>query len=164
MAASKGIRCELVECKPEVVHADADRIQQVLTNLLSNALKFSNEGGRIRVWMARSATSGPYNGTTGDYVRVAVEDSGPGVHDEDRHRIFERFYQSERGGARGGTGLGLAISREIVLHHHGEIWVESKPGEGSTFYFTLPLQKLSATAEYQRNELKRRERECPRKS
>ncbi len=73
-----------------------------------------------------------------DDVRICVADTGPGIPPEDQTRIFERFYKQDRARSKGGTGLGLAIARHIVEGHGGRIWVESVPGEGARFYFTLP--------------------------
>jgi signal transduction histidine kinase len=103
---------------------DAGRIGQVLTNLLANAMRFSPEGGRITVRVAAG----------GGEVRVEVEDEGPGVSDEAMARLFEPFAHGERGG----TGLGLSICKAIVEAHGGAIGVVTAPGQGSTFWFTLP--------------------------
>lgn len=106
---------------------DGDRVLQVLSNLVGNAVKHTPEGGEVRV------TATPGEGE----VRVSVSDTGPGISAEDRPHIFERFWRAERTGGTG-LGLGLAIARGIVLAHGGRIWVESGEGEGSTFHFTLP--------------------------
>jgi signal transduction histidine kinase/CheY-like chemotaxis protein len=115
---------------PELlVHADATRFRQMLMNLLGNAIKFTPKGGKIEL-VARQQ---------GEMVRVEVRDSGPGIPPEEQRRIFEAFHrmrQSER--ASEGTGLGLAITRRLVELHGGELNVESEPGSGSCFYFTLP--------------------------
>jgi two-component system phosphate regulon sensor histidine kinase PhoR len=111
------------------VLADATRIQQVLVNLLHNAIKFTSSGGQVTV----SATQ------QGQAVRFAVTDTGVGIDADDLPRIFERFYKVDRSRATSGTGLGLAIARHLVEAHNGRIWVESEVGQGSTFYFTLPL-------------------------
>lgn len=109
------------------VRVDAGKITWVLTNLISNALRYVDQGGHIRVFATK----------LGPRVQLAVQDDGPGIPCEYQSRIFEKFIQVKGRGA-GGSGLGLAISREIVRAHGGAIWVESLPGEGSTFYFTLP--------------------------
>jgi len=113
-------------------HARADRraVEQILSNLLDNALKYSEPGKRVDL---RIAAAGPA-------VRVDVADHGAGIPEADRARIFERFYRVDRGRSRemGGTGLGLAIVKHLVQAQGGEIWVESTPGVGSTFSFTLP--------------------------
>jgi len=111
-------------------HADPQRIQQVLSNLLSNAVKFTPEHGVIRV----SVELAP------EGLRFAVQDSGPGIAPEDVERIFQPFWQVVRT-ARLGTGLGLGIARGIVEQHGGRMHVDSRPGAGSTFWFTLPLAR-----------------------
>jgi CheY-like chemotaxis protein/anti-sigma regulatory factor (Ser/Thr protein kinase) len=116
------------------VRADSTRFRQILMNLLGNAIKFTPEGGRIRL-SAQEA---------GGFVRVEVRDSGPGIPVEEQQRIFEAFYrlgQSEKGTE--GTGLGLAITRRLVELHEGQLGIESKPGEGSCFYFTLPIVEVA---------------------
>lgn len=112
------------------VHADAERVLQVLGNLIGNALKFTPEGGTVRV------------GTTpkGEWVQISVEDSGVGIGPEDLPRVFDRFWQAQPSGD-GGAGLGLAIAAGIVEAHGGEVWVESVLDEGSTFHFTLPVSR-----------------------
>jgi len=112
---------------PEV-EGDENRLKQVILNLLSNAIKFSNNGGSITV-----------RGKIGDdNVLIEVTDQGIGIPQEAVPHLFERFYQVEDGMARGGLGLGLYITGQIVEAHGGRIWVESKPGQGSTFSFTIP--------------------------
>jgi two-component system phosphate regulon sensor histidine kinase PhoR len=111
------------------VLADADRARLVLTNLVHNAVKFTPPGGRITV-AARPA---------GDDVVFSVQDTGVGIPAEDLPRIFERFYKADRARSGGGTGLGLAIAKHIVQGHGGRLWAESVEGQGSTFYFTLPV-------------------------
>jgi len=101
----------------------------VLANLLSNALRHSHGGGRILV----AADD------VGGFVQVSVADTGAGVALEDQARIFDRFAQVGRGGEEGGTGLGLAVAREVLLAHGGAIWVDSGPGPGTVFSFTLPI-------------------------
>jgi signal transduction histidine kinase len=122
-----------IVCAPTAlrVRADADRIVQVLVNLLSNALKFSPAGSEVGVWAEARGSN---------QVRIFVRDRGTGIPVEDHLRIFERFAQVETSDQRGtgGTGLGLAICKAIVEHHGGSIGVDSAPGEGSTFWFELP--------------------------
>lgn len=130
-AREKGLRLEVDA--PEdlpLVHADPQRIHQVLSNLLSNAVKFTPEHGVVRVSVGR----------TRDGLRFAVQDSGPGIAPEDVERIFQPFWQVSRT-ARLGTGLGLGIARGIVEQHGGRMHVDSRPGAGSTFWFTLPLAR-----------------------
>ncbi|MBN1564009.1 MAG: PAS domain S-box protein [Anaerolineae bacterium] len=110
------------------VLADDLQIQRALKNIVHNAIKFSPEGGKIRVSCTASA----------DEVVVAVTDDGPGIPSEELPRIFERFYQVDRA-RRDGTGLGLAIVRHIVRAHGGRTWVESIEGQGATFFISLTL-------------------------
>jgi signal transduction histidine kinase len=141
LAEEKAIQLRVLECAPMPVKVDADRIQQVVTNLIGNALKFSERSGRVEVQLRGATTSGPRNSLEGDYAVVSIADSGPGIPPEDQERVFERFYRgAKHRPSSPGTGLGLTISREIVLHHQGEIWMESQPGAGSTFYFSLPMR------------------------
>jgi two-component system phosphate regulon sensor histidine kinase PhoR len=111
------------------VLADVDRARLVVTNLVHNAVKFTPPGGRITV-AARAS---------GDDVLLSVQDTGVGIPAEDLARIFERFYKGDRARSGGGTGLGLAIAKHIVQGHGGQIRAESVEGQGSTFYFTLPV-------------------------
>jgi two-component system phosphate regulon sensor histidine kinase PhoR len=111
------------------VRADRGRLEQVLVNLIHNAIKFTPPGGTITL----SATAEPGK------VRFSVSDTGVGIAEEDLDRIFERFFKSDRARAGGGTGLGLSISRHIVEAHGGRIWAESVEGHGSTFHFTIPV-------------------------
>jgi len=118
----------------ELVEGDERRIRQVIFNLLSNAVKFTPPGGRVEL------KSAPLDGE----VLVSVTDTGPGIAAEDQERIFEEFQQTEAGaGQREGTGLGLALSKRLVELHGGRIWVDSEPGEGSAFVFTLPSRAAS---------------------
>ena len=104
-------------------------IRRVLVNLLENAVKFTPARGVVRVGALRQD----------DFVEVAVSDSGPGIQHEDRERIFDKYTRLDlRGGPRG-LGLGLAFCRLAVDAHGGDIWVESQPGQGSSFKFRLPL-------------------------
>ena len=113
------------------VWADPDRVHQVLTNLLANALKFSPPGGQVAV----TARPDP-----GGLVRLAVEDGGPGIPPAERERVFDKFYQVGRVEAERppGTGLGLTIARHLVELHGGRIWVEDAPGGGAVFVLLLP--------------------------
>jgi two-component system, OmpR family, phosphate regulon sensor histidine kinase PhoR len=113
---------------PLSAHADPTRLEQVLVNLIHNAVKFTQPGGEV-VLSARAL---------GDMVCFAVKDTGVGVPTDDLERIFERFYKADRARSGGGTGLGLSIARHIVEAHGGKIWAESVEGEGSTFFFTIP--------------------------
>ena len=116
------------ESLPHVL-ADAPRIQEVVVNLLHNAIKFTAPGGAIMV-EARVASN---------MLEVSVSDTGVGIKPADLDRIFERFYKTDKARTTGGTGLGLSIARHTVEAHRGKIWVESVEGQGSTFTFSLPL-------------------------
>ena len=134
-AVKKGVRLSL-ELAPDVDLVDGDerRLRQVVYNLLSNAVKFTPGGGSIDVASSR------VNGE----VQVSVTDTGPGIAPEDQERIFEEFQQTDVGvDQREGTGLGLALSKRLVELHGGRIWVESEPGQGSRFVFTLPIERGS---------------------
>ncbi len=110
------------------VLADPQRIEQVLVNLIHNAIKFTPSGGEIVVGARKEA----------DGLVLWVADNGVGISAEDLPRIFERFYKADRSRSNGGTGLGLAIAKHLVEAHGGRIWAESIEGRGSTFAFTLP--------------------------
>lgn len=112
-----------------VIQADSSRVQQVVVNLLHNAIKFTPSGGRLILNASQQ----------NDEIVFSVQDTGIGISPEDLPRIFERFYKADRARATSGTGLGLAIARHLVEAHGGEIWAESELGKGSTFYFTIPL-------------------------
>jgi signal transduction histidine kinase len=119
---------------PTIVRADADRIEQVLINLLANGLQYTPSSGIVTIRV-----------TPSDYfVEVSVHDSGIGVPSEHLPHIFERFYRVDKSRARtsGGTGIGLTIARHLVYAHGGEIWAESQGvGHGASFYFTLPVEE-----------------------
>lgn len=111
------------------VRTDASRLEQVLVNLIHNAVKFTGPGGEV-VLSAHAE---------GDFVCFAVKDTGAGIPEDDLERIFERFYKADRARSGGGTGLGLSIARHIVEAHGGKIWAESVEGRGSTFFFLVPV-------------------------
>jgi PAS domain S-box-containing protein len=137
IAAEKEIALKL-ELEPELLELpmDENRIAQVLTNLLNNAIKFTPTGGEI---MVRAATCAP----SPNFVQVSVSDTGRGIAPEDQLRVFDRLYQVKAGDAttKQGVGLGLYLCRELVQLHGGTIWVESRVGEGSTFHFVLPARQ-----------------------
>jgi two-component system phosphate regulon sensor histidine kinase PhoR len=112
--------------------ADADRLQQVLFNLIENAIKYGSPGGSVTI------SGKPAAGK----VEISVRDDGPGIPPEARERVFERFYRVDRARSRekGGTGLGLSIVKHIVQAHGGEVWLKSELGEGTVFYITLPKE------------------------
>ena len=113
------------------VSADPERLAQVITNVLSNAYRYTEDGGRISVIAA----------IDGGHATLAIKDTGAGIHPDDHERVFERFFRSEQPGPRppGSTGLGLAIARSLIELQRGEIRLESAPGEGSTFTLVLNL-------------------------
>ncbi len=113
------------------VLANGDEIEQVLNNIVSNAIKFTPSGGEILLSLHADVQE----------VTIFVRDSGVGIPPEDLPRIFERFYRVDKARSRqmGGTGLGLAIAQQIIEGHGGRIWVESEPGQGTTVSFTLPV-------------------------
>jgi two-component system, OmpR family, phosphate regulon sensor histidine kinase PhoR len=116
---------------------DADRIGQVLLNLLHNAVKFTSAGGVVTVRVDLDLS----DGGPGPWLRVSVSDTGIGIPPQDLPRIFERFYKVDRSRTRnaGGTGLGLAIAKHLIEGHGGRLWADSAEGRGSTFSFTLPV-------------------------
>ena len=125
------------------VYADRDRLRQILGNLLSNAIKYSPDGGEIvlHAEVLRTPPPGAPPLPPEPALLITVRDPGIGIPLEELPRIFERFYRVDNSNTRkiGGTGLGLAITQALVELHGGRIWVESTPGQGSTFSFTLPL-------------------------
>ncbi|HNP63402.1 MAG TPA: hybrid sensor histidine kinase/response regulator [Woeseiaceae bacterium] len=123
-----------IETPLPMLHIDSNRVIQVLSNLLGNAVKYTDPGGQITVDISHRAAE--------HVVQISVEDSGCGIPEKDLPQIFERLYQVENTGDEfmgAGLGLGLTIAREIVVLHGGEIWATSKQGDGSTFAFTLPV-------------------------
>lgn len=114
------------------VEIDTDKMTQVIDNIISNAIKYSPDGGEIRFGVTQSD----------DQIQVMISDEGMGIPKANVKRIFERFYRADRARSRalGGTGLGLAIAREMIMAHGGEIWAESEEGKGTTIYFTLPIE------------------------
>ena len=113
---------------------DEDRIEQVMTNLIDNALRHTPQGGQVHVHVENM----------GDYAKVSINDTGAGITEKDLEFVFERFYKADKARTlgKGGTGLGLAIASNIIKAHSGEIYAESKFGEGTSFIFTLPLKKM----------------------
>jgi signal transduction histidine kinase len=113
-----------------LTEADPQRVRQVVANLVSNALGHAPESGRVVV----SAAPLP------DGVQVSVADDGPGIARDELPHVFDRFWRGGKPRVEG-SGLGLAIARELVRAHGGRIWVESEPQKGTTFFFTLPLER-----------------------
>jgi two-component system phosphate regulon sensor histidine kinase PhoR len=129
LAAAKSMK--LSNQAPDLaVSADADRLEQVLGNLVDNAIKYGRANGTVTV--GGSAKDG-------GQMEVFVQDDGPGIPPEALERVFERFYRVDKARSReqGGTGLGLAIVKHIIQNHGGRVWATSEPGRGTTFYFTL---------------------------
>jgi len=120
-----------VQCAGDLpkVNIDLQRLEQVLVNLIHNAVKFTRAGGEILL-LAEAGIG---------EVRFAVRDTGIGIPEEDVSRIFERFYRVDKSRTGSGTGLGLSIAKHIVEAHRGKIWAESVERHGSTFYFTIPI-------------------------
>ena len=133
MAEEKGLMLEADVAEPLMVQTEGQRIEQVLINLIGNALKFTEKGG-ITVGVRRS----------GEAAEFRVEDSGCGIPADQLKHIFQHFTQVDGSSTRnaGDTGLGLAISERFVRLHGGRLWVESRVGEGSTFFFTVPLVEV----------------------
>ncbi|HYO49867.1 MAG TPA: HAMP domain-containing sensor histidine kinase, partial [Chloroflexia bacterium] len=130
--------CDLDHALP-VVLADPRRVEQVLVNLLQNAAKYSG-AGKVEV-------SASYDG--GTHVMIEIEDDGIGISPDHLPHIFDKFYRvgADQGDKGSGTGLGLAIVKALVEAQGGEVWVESKLGEGTTFYFTLPVLAIEEEEE-----------------
>ena len=112
------------------VLADPERLHQVLSNLIDNAIKYGRPGGNV--WVSACAAAG-------GFVEVCVRDDGPGIQPSSVARVFERFYRADKARSReqGGTGLGLSIVKHLVLAQGGQVWVESEPGRGAAFRLTL---------------------------
>ena len=134
LAAAKRIELTTEVSKKLFLSADRVRVKQVLCNLLSNAIKFTSEEGQIRL-VARCE---------GALLSISVIDTGIGISREEQESVFEAFHQlpATTPGVREGTGLGLSITKLLVEQHGGKIWVESEPGKGSRFHFTLPKRPL----------------------
>ncbi len=140
LAEAKGIKIKSqVPSEALIVYADRDRLIQILTNLIGNAVKFINMDGKIDLIVSRNV----------DEIEVCVKDNGPGLSNEDIDRIFDRFVQINlmAGPGEHGTGLGLSIAKELVEMHDGRLCVDSVVGEGSCFRFTLPLYSESTAAD-----------------
>ncbi|HEX7587009.1 MAG TPA: ATP-binding protein, partial [Anaerolineae bacterium] len=112
---------------------DAERIEQVLRNLISNALRYTQAGAEVSVKLMRE----------GSVARVEVKDTGPGIPAQELDHVFERFWRGDKSRARagGGTGLGLSIAQQWIQAHGGQIGVTSQAGRGTTFWFTLPFEE-----------------------
>jgi len=140
-ARDLALSLELADDLP-LVRADPTRLRQVLDNLLSNACKFTYPGGQIRIGVQFHDDDGVEAGSSG-FLLISIADTGVGIAPEEREKIFEPFYRAENPleVEAAGVGVGLTISRSLVQAHGGQMWVESEPGQGSVFYFTLPLSE-----------------------
>lgn len=135
MASQKNITLSLsLPPEPYMVFADRERLNLALTNLIRNALNYSIKGMQVTVVMQKLKE---------DYVQISVADQGLGIADEDKERIFSKFFRGANVVKQetAGSGLGLFITRNIIAQHGGSIWFESTLGKGTTFFFTLPLAK-----------------------
>jgi PAS domain S-box-containing protein len=152
--AEKKSQALLQQVEPNIhVHADAMRFKQVLMNLVGNAIKFTPESGRIEL-VARQVD---------DQVRMEVRDNGPGIPPDQQQRIFEAFVRlTQTGSATEGTGLGLAITSRLVELHGSKLGIESRPGEGTCFYFSLPLIAIARDQPAQTSMPMPRARKAPR--
>jgi signal transduction histidine kinase len=142
-ANNRQVNIEIHYANLPLIYGDGDRLSQVFTNLLDNALKFTPNGGTVKIRTENDASE----------LRVDITDTGVGISSDKLPYIFERFYQvdpSRKGGEEHSAGLGLAIVREIVLAHHGTITAQSSPGQGSTFTVRLPLAMPDASTVNQR--------------
>ena len=146
-ALEKNQKLTLKEDKIPVIIIDKDRIAQVFMNLINNAIKFTDPGGAIEVELSGNA----------DNAIIKFKDNGIGIKREDQEMLFSPFQQVDSSYARKyeGSGLGLAISKRIVTYHGGKIWVESEPGKGSTFIFTIPYNYETKTDILQPNPIKK---------
>jgi signal transduction histidine kinase len=127
------------------VRVDTERIRWVLRNLIENALRYSEEGQTVTVSLTQ----------TGDYLQVAVTDRGIGIPPKDKDHIFDKFYRAKNAVEKRneGSGLGLYIARNIINYHNGKIWFESEMGEGTTFYFTIPVKQSASSLEQNGDDL-----------
>ncbi|EDX85633.1 ATPase, histidine kinase-, DNA gyrase B-, and HSP90-like domain protein [Synechococcus sp. PCC 7335] len=130
-AKKQTIETDLPQDLPHV-YADADQVQRVLSNLVDNAVKYTPVAGKIGIAALHRTT---------EKVQISIRDNGPGIPRENQKKIFEESFRLKRDRAEDGYGLGLALCQQVVRAHYGEIWVDSKQGEGSCFHFTLPVYR-----------------------
>jgi signal transduction histidine kinase/DNA-binding response OmpR family regulator len=126
---------------------DSDMLEKIMNNLMSNALKFTKEGGSVVVSVGFDPTLGGQKGSSEGTVVISVSDTGPGISPEHLPHIFDRFYRVDDTHTTEGTGIGLALVKELVQLHHGTITAESEQGKGSVFTLTLPIEKSSYAEE-----------------
>jgi signal transduction histidine kinase len=132
VAEDKRVALDLSESGPLLLHADTQKLQRVLSNLLDNAIKYTPSGGSIMISVYGNDRE----------VRIIVRDTGTGIPPPELSHIFDRFYRGEKSRSEPGSGLGLSLARAFVLAHRGTIAVTSMPGEGSEFTITLPKGQL----------------------
>jgi signal transduction histidine kinase len=125
--------------EPVQIMADYNRLAQILTNLVSNAIKYTPEGGLIEIRAEKEHPLDP--DAPKGLLHVRIVDSGIGISEENQKKIFQKYFRAQDDQIRGipGTGLGLYITKMLVNMHHGQIWIDSEAGKGSTFHFTVPL-------------------------
>ncbi len=128
------LRLEIAPRTPPLIEADQALLDRAINNLVENAIKYTPKGGRVTIFTRPKGS---------DRVVIGVSDTGIGISQIDKPRLFEKFYRVAKKGqtAEHGTGLGLAIVKSVVERHHGKVWVKSKIGEGSTFFIELPLRQ-----------------------
>jgi signal transduction histidine kinase len=138
IAEAKRIQMEMnIQTDMPMVSCEANRITQVISNLLGNAIKFSNDGGKIIITAIEQNRQ----------CIISVSDTGPGIAEEEISKVFDKFWQADKT-KKLGSGLGLAIAKGIVEAHGGHIWVDSEQGAGSTFTMTIPLAVLETEVQY----------------
>ncbi|MFV1957337.1 MAG: sensor histidine kinase, partial [bacterium] len=134
------IQTDMPEDLPQI-EADRDKLLQIMNNIVSNALKYSDPGSPVKIDVKK--ISGRRETDHSDLLQVSVADKGIGISDECHQKVFEQFFQVDQGTARPyhGAGLGLFIAKSMVELHGGKIWFDSVPDKGTTFYFTIPMKQ-----------------------
>lgn len=130
-AKSQHLESDIPEDLPQI-YADPERVRQVIINLIDNAVKYTPEGGKIQVSALHRTTQ---------KIQVSICDTGPGIPEENKERIFEDSFRLKRDEAKDGYGIGLSLCQRIIRAHYGQIWVDSVPNQGSCFHFTLPVYR-----------------------
>ena len=123
-------RIHFEKCDPVTVRADREKIASVISNILNNAVKYSPADSNVKITCIKKD----------GYARIDIHDEGHGIQKADQERLFDRYYRVKSNRHIAGFGIGLYLSAEIVQQHEGTIGVNSEPGKGSTFYFTLPVK------------------------